>query len=157
MKKIIGLLILLLYSTGHAQSISKSVIGSAGKNTSNSTVKLSWTTGEPIIGVMTAGGNQLGNGYYPSMNLQVLNIEEFNLDVQVKVYPNPTSHFINVSYPKKNDFAIDIRDINGKILYHNNITSDESVDVSQFQQGVYIIRVLNKESNKSNSYKFIKK
>ena len=157
MKKIIGLLILLLYSTGHAQTISKSVIGSAGKNTSNSTVKLSWTTGEPIIGIMTAGGNQLGNGYYPALNLQALSVEDNVLDVQLRVYPNPTSQSLYVSHPDMSSFGITIFDLNGKQLYSGTINKEEPLDVSNYTQGMYLVTLENKETQKKNTYKIIKK
>ena len=157
MKKIIGLLILLLYSTGHAQTISKSVIGSAGKNTSNSTVKLSWTTGEPIIGIMTAGGNQLGNGYYPALNLQALSVEDNVLDVQLRVYPNPTSQSLYVSHPELSSFGITIFDLNGKQLYSGTINKEEPLDVSNYTQGMYLVTLENKETQKKNTYKIIKK
>ncbi|MBP6754859.1 MAG: T9SS type A sorting domain-containing protein [Bacteroidia bacterium] len=54
------------------QSISKSVIGMAGKTLTNGDISISWTAGEPIIGLMTSKLGQLGNGYYPSMDVEAL-------------------------------------------------------------------------------------
>ena len=42
----------------------------AGKTSTNGSVVLSWTAGEPIIGLMTGKLGQLGNGYYPSMDVE---------------------------------------------------------------------------------------
>ena len=100
------IIILLLSFVGYSQSISKQVIGTAGKTQTNSNLKVSWTTGEPVVGLMTAGGNQLGNGYYPAMDLQALNIEDNLIDIKIKVYPNPTSHFLYVSHPELISFFI---------------------------------------------------
>ena len=83
MKKLFFLF--LITATGYAQSISKQVIGAAGKTQSNGNSKLSWTVGEPVVGLMTAGGNQLGNGYYPALNLQALSVEDNVLEVQLRV------------------------------------------------------------------------
>ena len=83
MKKLLSLL--LISSIGQAQSISKQVIGAAGKTQSNGNSKLSWTVGEPVVGLMTAGGNQLGNGYYPALNMQTLSVEDNVLDVQLRI------------------------------------------------------------------------
>ena len=55
-----------------SQSISKSVIGMAGKTFTNGDVSISWTAGEPIVGLMTGKAGQIGNGYYPSMDVEVL-------------------------------------------------------------------------------------
>lgn len=152
------LIIILLVSTlGYSQSISKQVIGAAGKMLTNSNLKLSYTVGEPVVGLMTAGGNQLGNGYYPALNMQVLSIEDNTLDVQLRVYPNPTSQSLYVSHPEINSFGISIADLNGKIIYQSIINKEEPLDVSNYTQGMYLVTIENKESNKKNTYKIIKK
>ena len=152
------LIIILLVSTlGYSQSISKQVIGAAGKMLTNSNLKLSYTVGEPVVGLMTAGGNQLGNGYYPALNMKVLSIEDNTLDVQLRVYPNPTSQSLYVSHPEINSFGISIADLNGKIIYQSIINKEEPLDVSNYTQGMYLVTIENKESNKKNTYKIIKK
>ena len=155
MKKL--LLLLLLSSIVSAQSISKQVIGAAGKTLTNNNLKLSYTVGEPVVGLMTAGGNQLGNGYYPAMDLQALSVEDNVLDVQLKVYPNPTSKSLYVSHPEMNSFGISIVDLNGKQLYSGTINKEEPLDVSNYTQGMYLVTIENTSTNKKNTYKIIKK
>ena len=150
-------IILIISSVGYSQSISKQVIGSAGKTQTNSNLKVSWTTGEPIVGLMTAGGNQLGNGYYPAMNISALKIEDNALDLQIKVYPNPTAQLLYVSHPDLNSFSIQITDLNGKQVYSDSINKDQPLDISNYTQGMYLITIENKEANKKNKYKIIKK
>ncbi len=157
MKNIILVLILTFSSLSFSQSISKQVIGTSGKTLSNSNIKLSYTVGEPIVGLMTAGGNQLGNGYYPALNLQALSVEDNVLDVQLKVYPNPTSQSLYVSHPDMNSFGITIVDLNGKQLYAGTINKEEPLDVSNYTQGMYLITIENTTTNKKNTYKIIKK
>jgi len=156
MKKI-PISLLILCQAAMSQSISKQVIGSARKTQSIGNAKLSWTVGEPVVGLMTSGGNQLGNGYYPAMNLQALSIESNDLDLQIKVYPNPTSQMLYVSHPKQNTFSIQIVDLNGKLLYSGSITKEQPLDVSSYSQGIYLITVEDKETSKKNTYKIIKK
>lgn len=151
------IIILLLSFMGFSQSISKQVIGTAGKTQTNSNLKVSWTTGEPVVGLMTAGGNQLGNGYYPAMDLQALNIEDNLIDLQIKVYPNPTSQFLYVSHPELISFFIQIVNLNGKLIYSGNINKEEPLDISNYSTGIYAVTIENKESNKKNNYKIIKK
>ena len=150
-------IVLLVATMGYSQSISKQVIGSAGKTQSNANLKVSYTVGEPVVGLMTAGGNQLGNGYYPALNLQALSVEDNVLDVQLKVYPNPTSQSLYVSHPELNSFGITIVDLNGKQLYSGTINNEEPLDVSGFTQGMYLVTVENAIANKKNTYKIIKK
>ena len=75
MKHLILVLTLTFSSLSFSQSISKQVIGTSGKTLTNSNLKLSYTVGKPVVGLMTAGGNQLGNGYYPALDMQTLSIE----------------------------------------------------------------------------------
>ncbi len=148
---------MVFYNTALSQTISKTVIGTSGNTLSNSNLKVSWTIGEPIVGLMTAGGNQLGNGYYSSSNIQALSIEDKSLDIQIKVYPNPTSQMLYVSHPELNSVLIQISDLNGKLIYSGSINKDEPLDVSNYNQGMYLVTIENKESNKKNTYKIIKK
>lgn len=153
------LLILFFFSTtlGYSQTISKQVIGTAGKTQTNSNLKLSWTAGESIVGLMTADGNQLSNGYYPAMDLQALSIDDTTLNIEIKIYPNPTLQSLYVSHPEYNLFLIQIADVNGKEIYNGIIEREIPLDVSSYSQGIYLITIENKEFNKKNTYKIIKK
>ena len=150
-------MLFLITSFSYSQTISKQVIGTAGKTQSNSNLKVSWTAGEPVIGLMTAGGNQLGNGYYPALDLQALSVEDNVLNVQLRIYPNPTSQSLYVSHPDMNSFGISIVDLNGKQLYQGTINKDEPLDISNYTQGMYLVTLENKETQKKNTYKLIKK
>jgi hypothetical protein len=155
MKKIIYFL--FITTIVYSQSISKQVIGTSGKTLTNSNLKVSYTIGEPVVGLMTAGGNQLGNGYYPAMDLQALSIDDASLNFQIKIYPNPTSQSLYVSHPDQTSFQIQIVDMNGNQLYTGTIEKDVALDISSYAQGMYLIIIENKESNKKNTYKIIKK
>lgn len=158
MKKIVvTFLMLIINNLAQSQTISKQVIGASGKTLSNSNLKVSYTVGEPVVGLMTAGGNQLGNGYYPAMDLQALSLDDATLNVEIKVYPNPTSQSLYVSHPEYRLFSIQIADINGKLIYTGTIEKEIPLDVSSYTQGMYLITIENKELNKKNTYKIIKK
>lgn len=140
-----------------AQSISKQVIGATGKTQFNTNILASYTVGEPIVGLMTAGGNQLGNGYWPSLNLQSLNINDNSIELELCLYPNPTSESLIVSYPIMITLGISIVDINGKLIHHGTINVEQPLDISKYSQGIYIVTIENFESRKKNIYKIIKK
>ena len=154
MKKL--LFLFLITAAGYSQSISKQVIGAAGKTQTAGNSKLSWTLGEPVVGLMTAGGKQLSNGYYPALNLQALSVEDIDMNVQIKLFPNPTSQALYVSHPELNSFGITIVDLNGKQVYAGTINKEEPLDVSNYTQGMYLVTIENKAANKKNTYKIIK-
>lgn len=157
MKNTILTIFLLLTFFSYAQSISKSVIGMAGKTQTSGGLSVSWTAGEPIVGLMSAGGNQLGNGYYPSLDVKTLSKEDFTMEVAIKVYPNPTSKYLYAEQKDQHQLTINIVDINGRILSENKINSGEQIDISNFSKGIYIVQVQDLETKKKNTYKIIKK
>jgi hypothetical protein len=157
MKNTFLTVLLLVAFFGHAQSISKSVIGTAGKTQANESLSVSWTAGEPIVGLMTGGGNQLGNGYYPSLDVQTLSKEDFTMEVAVKIYPNPTSNYLYAEQKELHQLGINIVDVNGRVVLENKISSGGQIDISTFSKGIYIVLVQDLETNKKNAYKIIKK
>ena len=146
-------IILLVTNAGIAQSISKQVIGSAGM----SAPQLSWTTGESVVGLMQSSTSQLGNGYHDAKSLVALGIEDYSLDVQLKVYPNPTAQLLYVSHPEQTTFSIGITDLNGRQVYLGNINTTSPLDLGQYPQGMYLVTIENKLASKKNTYKIIKK
>lgn len=148
---------LLVTTLSYSQSISKQVVGTAGKTLSGSNVLLTWTAGEPVVGLMTAGGNQLGNGYYPAMDIQALSLEDHLIVVEIKVFPNPTSHSIYITHPELTNFQIKISDMNGKELFEGKVEKEVPINISNYTSGMYLITIDNNETNKKNTYKVIKK
>ena len=105
------LVFLLLGLSSYSQpTISKQVIGPSGATFENGNNKLSYTAGEVVVGAMTDedGSYQLGNGYYPSLDLSTLNTESPELQLQVKVFPNPVTEAIYITHPTEQFFEVKI-------------------------------------------------
>lgn len=148
---------LFITVTSYSQTISKQVNGVSGEIQNASTVQLSWTIGEPVVGLMTAENIQLGNGYYQAMDIQKLSVQESSKNFGIKVYPNPTSKFLYFFLPEFNLFSVQIVDMNAKLLYEGTINKDQSLDISNYLEGIYFITVVNKETNEKYTFKILKK
>jgi hypothetical protein len=157
MKKLLILFIAFTSFGLSAQSISKQVIAPLGGSISNGNTQLSYTAGEIVVGAMTAedGSFQLGNGYYPSLNLEVLSIESPTTNLLVKVYPNPTKEVIFITHPSSTSFKVFISDITGKVLLQKEVGKQEPINIESYPTGTYLINVT-AEDKKTNSYKIIK-
>jgi len=152
------LFILMFLSAGlSAQSISKQVIAPLGGTVSNGNNQLSYTAGEIVIGSMTAedGSFQLGNGYYPSLNLEVLSIDSPTTNLLVKIYPNPTKELIFITHPSSNSFKVFISDLTGKVLLEKEVGKQDTINIERYPSGTYLINVTS-EDQKTNTYKIIK-
>ncbi|MDA8592005.1 T9SS type A sorting domain-containing protein [Flavobacteriaceae bacterium] len=154
----IFLAFLLLSLSSYSQTISKQVIGPSGQTFENGNNKLSYTVGEVAVGAMTdeEGTYQLGNGYYPSLNLSTLNTETPELQLQVKVFPNPTKEVIYITHPTEQFFEVRITDISGKQILQTAHQKQQHINVQTLTTGTYFIIVTTKESKQTNTYKIIK-
>ena len=152
------LAILLASLSGFSQTISKQVIGPAGATYENGTNKLSYTAGEVLVGAMTSedGSIQLGNGYYPSLDLSTLNTQSPELQLQVKVFPNPTTEAIFITHPTEQFFEVRITDVSGKQILQTPHQKQQPLNVQSLTSGTYFVSVTTKESKQTNTYKIIK-
>ena len=152
------LAILLASLSGFSQTISKQVIGPAGATYENDTNKLSYTAGEVLVGAMTSedGSIQLGNGYYPSLDLSTLNTQSPELQLQVKVYPNPTTEAIFITHPTEQFFEVRITDVSGKQILQTAHQRQQTLSVQTLTTGTYFVTVTTRDSKQTNTYKIIK-
>ena len=152
------LAILLVSLSGFSQTISKQVIGPGGQTFENENNKLSYTVGEVAVGAMTDddGSFQLGNGYYPSLDLSTLNTESPELQLKVKVYPNPVAEAIFITHPTEQSFEVRITDISGKQMLETAHQKQQPLSVQTLTTGTYFITVTTKDSKQTNTYKIIK-
>lgn len=143
---------------GFSQTISKQVIGPGGQTFENGTYKLSYTTGEVTVGAMTSENSniQLGNGYYLSLNLSTLNTESPELQLQVKVFPNPTKEVIYITHPTEQFFEVRISDVSGKQVLQIAHQKQQPLSIQTLSTGTYLVTVTTKDSKQTNTYKIIK-
>ena len=85
-----------------------------------------------------------GNTNYCSFNLTVdIYSNIYNLlNNGISIYPNPTNGIINIEFADNNIQQIIISDITGKtIAEKNNIQQNKTIDLSNFESGIYIIKI----------------
>ena len=149
---------MLLTLSVSSQTISKQVIGPGGSTVDNGTNKLSYTAGEVAVGAMTSedGSVQLGNGYYPSLDLEALSVENPKIHLNLKVFPNPVMEAFYVSHPTATQFKLIITLVNGKQLFSGTHQKGQPFSMQSYRSGIYLISVTTLETNQSNTYKIIK-
>jgi len=150
---------LLASHSGVSQTISKQAIGPSGATFENGNNKLSYTAGEVLVGAMTSEDSsiQLGNGYYPSLDLSTLNTESPELKLQMKVYPNPTAEAIFINHPIEQSFEVRITDISGKQILQTAHQRQQPLSVQTLTTGTYFVTVTTRDSIQTNTYKIPKK
>ena len=89
-----------------------------------------------------------------STTIEALSASNFEIN-DVVISPNPTSDFINIQFKNAADYNIEIYDIVGKQI--GNFKNTNQIDVSNFNSGIYIIKITDFESKTIKTQKFIKK
>lgn len=83
--------------------------------------------------------------------------EELEEESPVRLFPNPTTDFIQLEGLKKASASLKLYDLSGKLLLEKFITDRESlsVNLSELKEGVYFIHLLQNEEEKV--FKLLKK
>ncbi len=144
-KKILSFTLLLSVLIINAQSISAELISSAGNHYQDENIQVSWSIGEPIIATLAEGDLILTQGFHQDRyTIQTL-IEDLSSNFKVKIYPNPTTDFINVNFTENSPSAklqIKLYDFNGKMLLVKDVKTDnEKIDMSKLANSVYILKI----------------
>lgn len=74
---------------------------------------------------------------------------ELNGEGQLKIYPNPTSDVLNIKLPNSmvGNYDYTVVNLEGNIVSQGNINSDlNTIDVSSFSAGKYVLTLSNSES-----------
>ena len=83
----------------------------------------------------------------------VLASTEFTTKNTIKVYPNPTSNFVVLSFPNElNLVQIEMTNAMGQIIYANEvipISNEYKIDIQGFSEGIYFINIMNDNSKQT--------
>ncbi|MBN2349373.1 MAG: T9SS type A sorting domain-containing protein [Bacteroidales bacterium] len=161
MKKLIGFIALLYLSKIiFCQSLSPEIISSSGDDNQGTEVSLSWTIGECLTESYTSGEYILNQGFQQSF-YQINTLEEnLSTDQSIRVYPVPTSDYIQVEL-KIEDWShlkISLFNLEGKlILSHEANGPTSSINLQHLPPSEYILNVVDPKNNILKSVKIIKK
>ena len=69
-------------------------------------------------------------------------IDAFDIDYEVKIFPNPTSNFLTILLKEIDKIDITILDLQGKIMFQRSgVLNNEQINLSSYVDGNYIIKV----------------
>jgi len=160
------LLFLLIFSPALAlaQSLSPTVIASAGTSLSATNTSLDFTIGEVAITTLSSSANLLTQGFHQGYTT-VTGIDEpiFAEGLGLAVYPNPVSDNLTVSFinPNANPCRLSLCDITGQVIADYGIVRPQSMPALQlpvqgFSPGMYFLRIQSLDGNNAYSLKIIK-
>jgi hypothetical protein len=157
MKKVIGLIIIMLLCALHVQG-QQQVVSSAGNFHANASGSISWTLGELAVETLSTANNILTQGFQQS-RLTVTGMGDIAiLDYEIVVFPNPASDHIIIRTDKEQheNLHYQLYDLSGKIILQNKILETETtIPVNHLKSAVYLLRII--EGNRQvRAFKVVK-
>ncbi len=165
MKKIIVLLLLVSSAFFvRGQSLSPTVVASAGGYLDNGTVSLSFTVGEVAVTTLTGGDMILTQGFQQPFELDVTAVNDKPVSWSVKTYPNPVDENLHIRFTiqKPEDFTVVVMDITGKKVFVKKyeqvqIGQVKEINMQNYHPGIYMISITSKDQKVRRIYKVQKK
>jgi len=160
------IVLVMTYTNVMAQSLSRSVIGSAGAPAENEGYYLNQTLGEAFPGTDFANFHFISQGFQqPSLISKRGATPPESIDA-IDVYPNPISQFVDdlltVSFRIKEltHYYIDVYDVRGARTMHyslkNMSSQDIQLDFSNSGQGIYFVHVYSANRKMDRHFKIEK-
>ena len=150
MKKIY--LLMIAISMGgflFSQSISRSVIASAGDYFANGSVSVSWTLGDLATETLSSGSLVLTQGFQQPDTIKGTNsvVPDFpSQGFSIKVYPNPATDYLNVVLQGNDDADLQLQffDAIGRRLQVSTVyagSNEATLDIAGYRAGIYFLKV----------------
>jgi hypothetical protein len=139
---------LFVIGFSNAQTITHSVVASAGANHTNTEAgySISWTLGEPVIGSLTSSDNTitLHQGFQQG-SLVIVSINDIEFTSDILVYPNPATSFVNIKVDglSSGSLNLEIIDIHGRLrASYQGFTSEDivTINTNNLNSGIYMLR-----------------
>ena len=149
------LIILIGFNTIHAQQATLA----SGGNATGSGGSTSYSIGQ-IDYIMATGSNgSVNQGLQQPFEISTLSGDEFTqISLQMMVYPNPTTSYVNLMIENYDfqDLNFQLIDLSGKQILNQKITSSETkIDLGNLSNNIYLLQISN-QKNIIKTFKIIK-
>ena len=158
-KKIVFVLILITAGLlSHGQN--SQVLTTSGGYIEIHEIQYAWSLGECLIHTISDGETNLTQGFHQSFSV-VTTIEEKGTEGICMVYPNPTSSSLYVKQTggRKSPQHLKLVDPYGRVLVSKIIidpSPEYEIDLSPYAEGLYILHLINQDTQYHHSIRIIK-
>jgi hypothetical protein len=152
MKNIFLFLFISFAWFAHAQKISPVLLSASGGNNKSANISLHWAVGEVAVSNHFNNPIKLNEGFF-QRNVYLTTSNDIP-SVNIKIYPNPTTSYINIIDPENAIMNILLVNTQGHNFSINQKNLNE-LDLSDIPTGVYILKILLK-SNHPVEYRIVK-
>jgi hypothetical protein len=143
---VVFLLLGVLMST--AQSVDRHVTASAGNEFTNSSGTITYTIGEPVTETLSSGNATATQGFHQGI-INITSVREQIKDLEISIYPNPTSDHITVKFDEAGLWQL--HTVDGKLVSSGQLsTGSTNIDMRAIALSTYMLTIVG-DDNRSNT------
>lgn len=145
---------------GLTQVNAQEAVVTSGGNTTGTNGNVSYSVGQIVYTTNSGATGSVAQGVQQPFEIQtLLGAENFNINLQLAVYPNPTTNWLQLEV-KNTDFtnlSYQLFDLNGRMIYNQKITAETStISMEQLPAAIFLLKVVN-NNKEVKTFKIIKK
>lgn len=133
---------------------------SSGGNSSGSSGNASYSVGQIFYKTVNGATTYLSQGVEQPFEIQtVLGLDNFNIGLELSVYPNPTTDIIYLKVKESSFESLQYQlfDINGKLIENNIISKNSTIiQMDKYPVAIYLLKVI-ENSKEVKTFKIIKR
>ena len=135
----------------------RTVMASAGDQSSSGSLSLNWTLGEPMADTYNASGLSVSQGFHQG-GLNATGTHDARLPYEVEVFPNPTSITLFVTAATNQPLRAELIGLDGRLLLVQQLdypVVKSAIPMADYPAATYFL-VLKNENGLSTSFKIQK-
>ena len=140
----VAIIFLIALASCFGQSVERSIVCPLGQTDKTESITIEWTLGDFSTGDSQSVGQGFNN-YSKVISTPVLKVED--IADGIKCFPNPVQDILTLS--TDGVYSVTVVDMFGKVLKNINTEFENSIDMSVFQSGFYIIVFKNQKTKKA--------
>lgn len=131
-----------------------------GGNPSGSNGNVSYSVGQIFYTTVNGTTAYLSQGVEQPFEIQtVLGLDNFNVSLELSVYPNPTTDIIYLKVKESSFETLQYQlfDINGRLIENNKISENSTIiQMGKYPEAIYLLKVID-NSKEVKTFKIIKR
>lgn len=159
MKYFFSLLLTIWSVFGYSQTaLRKSSLSAGGGSATQGSMYMVYALGEIGVQEHTTGTIHLSEGFVGPDITAIVGIEDYGVLQGLKVFPNPVKDNFEINLPDIKTYEVHIFNLTGQEIFNKNIDNNDhaSYNISNFNTGVYLLVIVNREDKLSATVKLQK-
>lgn len=145
---------------GLTQVNAQEAVVTSGGNTTGTNGNVSYSVGQIVYTTNSGATGSVAQGVQQPFEIQtLLGAENFNINLQLAVYPNPTTNWLQLEV-KNTDFtnlSYQLFDLNGRMILNQKVIAETStISMEQLPAAIFLLKVVN-NNKEVKIFKIIKK